>query len=188
MTTTAQLAAARERRRAAFAYSRKQAPAPLAHGQGFVPLPVRVVEPIVVSEPQAETSDIYGQIQMFRRFIEFVVWLADEAEEAAMTGAFAKRITIARIQEETSAYFKVGIKDLKGPRRYRQLVYQRQVSMYLCKTMTEQSFPAIGQRFGGRDHTTVLHGYHKIAKLLEQGDENVSFDVHALTVAIENGW
>ena len=187
MTTTAQLAAERERRRAAFAYARQHAPAPSMNGQGFKPLPVRV-QPVVIEAPKPPSSDFYGQFQMARRFIEFVVWLADEADKAAKTGTYVKRITIARIQEATSAYFKMGSNDLKSVSRRHWIVYPRQVAMYLCRTMTTQSYPEIGRRFGGRDHTTAIHAVRKVGQLVSEGNATAIKDVAAIKRLIENGW
>ena len=66
------------------------------------------------------------------------------------------------ILNHTSAYFDVSMDDLLGPNRSQMLVQARQISMYLCREMTDLSLPKIGQLFGGRDHTTVMHAYRKI--------------------------
>ena len=60
--------------------------------------------------------------------------------------------------------------DLTSAKRGRQVVYARQVAMYLCRELTDLSLPAIGQRFGGRDHTTVLHAYRQVRTRLLTDD------------------
>jgi len=71
-------------------------------------------------------------------------------------------ITAAAIMGQTSAYFSVTLEDLCGTSRSRTLVTARQIAMYLCRELTELSLPKIGQHFGGRDHTTVMHAERKI--------------------------
>lgn len=73
-------------------------------------------------------------------------------------------ITIERIQEKVAAYFGLRIEDLKAKKRTRSLAFPRQIAMYLCRELTDFSFPNIGEAFGGRDHTTVMHAYEKISK------------------------
>jgi chromosomal replication initiator protein len=70
------------------------------------------------------------------------------------------------IQHRTSAVLGLQPTDLVSPKRGRQVVYARQVAMYLCRELTDHSLPAIAQRFGGRDHTTVLHAHRKIQREL----------------------
>ncbi|MGA8211042.1 MAG: chromosomal replication initiator protein DnaA, partial [Nocardioidaceae bacterium] len=77
-------------------------------------------------------------------------------------------ITAALIIAQTAAYFGLTIDDLCGPSRSRVLVTGRQISMYLCRELTELSLPKIGQQFGGRDHTTVMHADKKIRQLLAE--------------------
>ena len=71
-------------------------------------------------------------------------------------------ITVEAIMQQTAAYFGVSMDDLTGASRSRTLVTARQIAMYLCRELTEMSLPRIGQSFGGRDHTTVMHADRKI--------------------------
>jgi len=71
-------------------------------------------------------------------------------------------ITSATIMAQTAAYFSVSLEDLCGPSRSRTLSNARQIAMYLCRELTDLSLPKIGQLFGGRDHTTVIHADRKI--------------------------
>jgi len=68
----------------------------------------------------------------------------------------------------TAEYFGISMEDLCGSSRSRTLVTARQVAMYLCRELTDLSLPKIGQHFGGRDHTTVIHGYRKIEALMKE--------------------
>jgi chromosomal replication initiator protein len=70
--------------------------------------------------------------------------------------------------EHTSEYFGVSVDDLVGQSRSRVLVNARQVAMYLCRELTELSLPRIGQAFGGRDHTTVMHADRKIRQQMAE--------------------
>ncbi|MCE7885406.1 MAG: chromosomal replication initiator DnaA, partial [Actinobacteria bacterium ATB1] len=69
---------------------------------------------------------------------------------------------------ETAAAYDVTMEDLIGPSRRRPLVVARQVAMYLHRELTDLSLPRIGEIFGGRDHTTVLHAQRKIEELMHQ--------------------
>ncbi|MBB4778989.1 chromosomal replication initiator protein DnaA [Actinomadura catellatispora] len=77
-------------------------------------------------------------------------------------------ITAAMIMAQTVEYFGTTIEDLCGPSRSRMLVTARQIAMYLCRELTELSLPKIGQQFGGRDHTTVMHAERKIRSLMAE--------------------
>lgn len=77
-------------------------------------------------------------------------------------------ITIATIMAQTAAYFGLSIDDLCGGSRSRVLVTARQIAMYLARELTDLSLPKIGQQFGGRDHTTVMHAERKIRSLMAE--------------------
>jgi len=77
-------------------------------------------------------------------------------------------ITAPTIMAQTAAYFSLTIDDLCGTSRSRVLVNARQIAMYLCRELTELSLPKIGQTFGGRDHTTVMHADRKIRQLMAE--------------------
>lgn len=72
-------------------------------------------------------------------------------------------ITIPLIQQKVAGFYGIRVEDLKSKRRTRTVAFPRQVAMYICREMTENSLPQIGEQFGGRDHTTVLHAYEKIS-------------------------
>lgn len=80
-------------------------------------------------------------------------------------------IKISRIQEIVANYFQVSVDDLKGKKRVKQIVVPRQIAMYLSRELTDASLPRIGQEFGGKDHTTVMHANNKIKKQLKTDAE-----------------
>ena len=77
-------------------------------------------------------------------------------------------ITASTIMGQTASYFGLSIDDLCGTSRSRVLVTARQIAMYLCRELTDLSLPKIGQQFGGRDHTTVMHADKKIRNEIAQ--------------------
>ena len=78
-----------------------------------------------------------------------------------------KLVTIDNIQKTVAEYFKMRVSDLHSKRRNRQITRPRQIAMALAKELTRMSLPEIGDAFGGRDHTTVLHAQRKIGELLK---------------------
>ncbi len=80
-------------------------------------------------------------------------------------------ITIPLIQEIVSSYYKISVADLKGPKKPKNIAYPRQIAMYLSRKLLDSSLPRIGEFFGGRDHTTVIHACTKIEKELEKDKE-----------------
>ena len=80
----------------------------------------------------------------------------------------SSEVTAATIMAQTASYFSLTIDDLCGTSRSRVLVNARQIAMYLCRELTELSLPKIGQTFGGRDHTTVMHADRKIRQLMAE--------------------
>ncbi|WP_051631241.1 chromosomal replication initiator protein DnaA [Afifella pfennigii] len=90
-----------------------------------------------------------------------------------------KRIRIEDIQKVVARHYNVSRQDLVSARRTRTVVKPRQIAMYLAKTMTPRSFPEIGKRFGGRDHTTVLHAVRKIEGMVG-ADQKLSDEIELL--------
>src|SRR5213078_1326013 len=78
------------------------------------------------------------------------------------------RVTIEGIQETVSDRFGLSLAELCGDKRSQNIVYPRQVAMYLSRELTDSSLPKIGREFGGRDHTTVIHATSKIARLMKE--------------------
>jgi chromosomal replication initiator protein len=74
-------------------------------------------------------------------------------------------LTVELIQRDVAAYFDVKLHELKGQRRHRAVAHPRMVAMYLTRKLTNMSYPEIGSRFGGKDHSTVISAVRKIERL-----------------------
>ena len=95
-----------------------------------------------------------------------------------------RRVTIEEIQKRVSAHFNVRIADMHSARRARAVARPRQVAMYLSKQLTSRSLPEIGRKFGGRDHTTVMHAVRKVEEL-KATDSSFAEDVELLRRMLE---
>jgi len=76
-------------------------------------------------------------------------------------------VTLDAIQEVVAARFHIKVSEMKSKRRTKALVYPRQMAMYLCREITQQSYPEIARHFGGKDHTTIMHACRQIEKAKE---------------------
>lgn len=99
--------------------------------------------------------------------------LAEEALKDILPQNNKKIVTIQIIQQVVAKYFNLKVEDLKARKRTRAISFPRQIAMYLCREMTDASLPKIGEEFGGRDHTTVIHAYDKISNNLKE-DPNLN--------------
>ncbi|MBW4962606.1 chromosomal replication initiator protein DnaA [Sulfitobacter sp. CW3] len=98
--------------------------------------------------------------------------------------ASERKISIEEIQRKVSDHYNIRLSDMVGPKRLRSYARPRQVAMYLSKKLTSRSLPEIGRRFGGRDHTTVMHGVKRIEEL-KQSDGQIAEDLELLRRALE---
>ncbi|MGS0763050.1 chromosomal replication initiator protein DnaA [Syntrophomonas curvata] len=96
---------------------------------------------------------------------------ASEALKDILPPPRPKKITIESIQKTVSKYYGLEVSELLSKKRNKQLVYPRQIAMYLCRRLTDASYPQIGEQFGGRDHTTVIHANEKVERDLENDGE-----------------
>ena len=96
-----------------------------------------------------------------------------------------KKITIEEIQKKVADHYNIRLTDMHSPRRSRSVARPRQVAMYLAKFITSRSLPEIGRKFGGRDHTTVMHAVKKIEEL-KQEDTNFNEDIELLKRLIDS--
>jgi chromosomal replication initiator protein len=110
--------------------------------------------------------------------------LAREVLKDVFPGGEAPEVSIRRIQDLVAERFSLDLAELTGDRRSQNIVYPRQVAMYLSRELTDSSLPKIGKEFGGRDHTTVIHATSKIARLIRE-DRSVYNLVQELTARIK---
>jgi chromosomal replication initiator protein len=113
------------------------------------------------------------------------VELAQDVLQDVFPQGDSGQVSIERIQELVSSRFSLTRKQLCGDRRSQNIVYPRQVAMYLSRELTDASLPKIGREFGGRDHTTVIHATSKIARLIKE-DRSVYNLVQELTARIKH--
>lgn len=114
---------------------------------------------------------------------DITVDLAAEALKDIISGRQNKQITVELIQEVVSNYYSLRMEDFKSARRTRNVAFPRQIAMYLARKITDLSLPKIGEEFGGRDHTTVIHAYEKISQALKT-DEQLQNAVKEITKRI----
>lgn len=112
--------------------------------------------------------------------------LAEMVLRDLLTNQHGPTITTRIIMEQTAEFFDITLEELCSKARTNPLVHARQISMYLCRDLTDDSLPTIGKHFGGRDHTTVMHAQKKIAKEMAARPE-VYDQVTRLTGLIKNG-
>jgi chromosomal replication initiator protein len=112
------------------------------------------------------------------------VELAQEVLKDVFPQGELPEVSVESIQEVVVDRFGMSMQELVGDRRSQSIVYPRQVAMYLCRELTDSSLPKIGKKFGGRDHTTVIHATSKIAKLIQE-DRSVYNLVQELTARIK---
>ena len=95
-----------------------------------------------------------------------------------------RKVTVEEIQRKVSEHYNIRLSDMIGPKRVRNYARPRQIAMYLAKQMTSRSLPEIGRRFGGRDHTTVMHGVKRIEEL-KALDSQIADDLELLRRALQ---
>jgi len=110
---------------------------------------------------------------------ELTVQLASEILADTIKSTKPRQITPEIIIAHTAELFGLDVEQVKGRSRTRNLVHARQVAMYVCRELTDLSYPQIGREFGDRDHTTVIHAYEKVANLMQEKQETYD-DVTAL--------
>ncbi|MBN8292315.1 chromosomal replication initiator protein DnaA [Rhodobacter sp. NTK016B] len=96
-----------------------------------------------------------------------------------------RKVTVEEIQRKVADHYNIRLSDMIGPKRLRTIARPRQIAMYLAKHMTTRSLPEIGRRFGGRDHTTILHGVRKVEEL-RGTDSQLAEDLDLLRRLLES--
>src|SRR5215510_5462492 len=112
------------------------------------------------------------------------VELAENVLQDVFPQGEVQQVSIERIQELVSDRFGLSLDELCGDKRSQNIVYPRQVAMYLSRELTDSSLPKIGKQFGGRDHTTVIHATSKIARMIRE-DRSVYNLVQELTARVK---
>jgi len=95
-----------------------------------------------------------------------------------------RRVSIEEIQKRVAEFYRIKVSEMQSDRRARQVARPRQIAMYLSKQLTSRSLPEIGRKFGGRDHSTVLHGCRKVEELMRT-DANFAEDIDLLRRTLE---
>ncbi|MEN6565133.1 MAG: chromosomal replication initiator protein DnaA [Veillonellales bacterium] len=111
--------------------------------------------------------------------------LATEALKDIFPNGRPKQITMELIQEIVGSHFKIKIDELLAKKRTRNVAFPRQIAMYLCRELTDTSLPRIGEMFGGRDHTTVIHAHDKISRERKE-DNKLNNTINELIKKIES--
>ena len=98
--------------------------------------------------------------------------------------AYDRRVTVEEIQRKVAEHYNIRLSDMLSPRRARAIARPRQIAMFLSKELTDRSLPEIGRKFGGRDHTTIMHGVKRVAQLCDE-DAAIREDVSVLKRTLE---
>ena len=94
--------------------------------------------------------------------LEINLDVAIDALKDEISVGIVEKDDVHRIQKIVSEYFQISVEDIRSKKRSSNISFPRQIAMYLCRTMTSESFPKIGTEFGGKDHSTVMHSVEKI--------------------------
>ncbi|WP_408015698.1 chromosomal replication initiator protein DnaA [Rhizobium alarense] len=145
-------------------------------------IPVEILSHVArnITASGRELEGAFNQL-LFRRTFEPLLTIerVDELLGHLVAAGEPRRVRIEDIQRIVAKHYNISRQELVSNRRTRVVVKPRQVAMYLSKTLTPRSFPEIGRRFGGRDHTTVLHAVRKIEELIA-GDTKLSHEIELL--------
>lgn len=144
----------------------------IAHQETGDDVPIEVIEYIAnindsdVRQLEGAITRVFAYALMMNHGIVTLDIAVDALKDKISERSVYKN-DIHRIQRIVCEYFKIDIEDLKGKKRSKDINYQRQIAIYLCRIITNESFPKMGTYFGGRDHSTIISAYQKIQKDLE---------------------
>ena len=130
----------------------------------------------IASRVTTNIRELYGALTRVVSYAavrnsEVTLDLAKDALKDILPRAYTMPITIEAVQSEVARQFGCHVNDLRGDKRNQDIAYARQIAMYICRDLTDNSLPHIGDRFGGRHHTTVLYAVSKIDRLLKDGHD-----------------
>ena len=144
----------------------------IAHQEAAEDIPIGVIEYIAnindsdVRQLEGAITRVFAYALMMNHGV-VTLDIAIEALKDKISERSVYKNDIHRIQRLVCEYFKIDIEDLKGKKRSKDINYQRQIAIYLCRIMTNESYPKMGTYFGGRDHSTIISKYQKIEKDLK---------------------
>lgn len=135
-----------------------------------VVLPETVLERIADLEDASprEMIGVFTKLATYADLTKKPVTLETAEEAVGLRAGPGVKTSIEDIQRKTAEFYKLDVKDFHSPQRARRVARPRQVAMYLSRKLTTRSLPEIGRRFGGRDHTTVLHACRRIEALIDE--------------------
>ncbi len=148
----------------------------IAHQESAKDVPIEVIEYIAnnfasdVRQLEGAITRVFAYALMMNRGVVDLD-TAIEALKDQLADRSVYKNDVHRIQTVVCDYFKITIDDIKGKKRSQNINYPRQVAIYLCRTLANESFPKIGTHFGGRDHSTIMSSYRKIDRDLKTNDQ-----------------
>ena len=148
----------------------------IAHQESAKDVPDEVIEYIAnnfasdVRKLEGAITRVFAYALMMNKGIVDLDTAVDALKDQ-LTDRSVYKNDINRIQTVVCDYFKIDLDDMKGKKRSQNINYPRQVAIYLCRTMANESFPKIGTHFGGRDHSTIMSSYNKIERDLKNNEQ-----------------
>jgi chromosomal replication initiator protein len=115
---------------------------------------------------------------------EISIDLTNEALKDIISSSVPKKITIKDIKEVVADYYNIRIEEFNSKKRTKAIAFPRQVAMYLSRDLTDLSLPKVGEEFGGRDHSTVIHAVEKITQEMKE-DINFKNTINSLIKKIQ---
>lgn len=148
----------------------------ISHQESAKDIPIEVIEYIAnnfasdVRQLEGAITRVFAYALMMNKGTVDLDTAVDALKDQ-LTDRSVYKNDVHRIQTVVCDYFKITIDDIKGKKRSQNINYPRQVAIYLCRTMANESFPKIGTHFGGRDHSTIMSSYRKIEKDLKTNEQ-----------------
>ena len=148
----------------------------IAHQESAEDVPQDVIEYIAnnfdsdIRQLEGAITRVFAYSLMMNRGV-VTLPIAVESLKDQLSDQSVYKNDVHRIQRVVCDYFKIDIDDLKGKKRNKNINYPRQIAIYLCRVMTDESFPKLGTYFGGRDHSTIINAYQKIENDLKTNDQ-----------------
>ncbi|MGN1342301.1 MAG: chromosomal replication initiator protein DnaA [Bacilli bacterium] len=148
----------------------------ISHQEAAEDIPIDVIEYIAnindsdVRQLEGAITRVFAYALMMNKGI-VTLDVAIDALKDKISDRSVYKNDVHRIQRIVCEYFKIDIEDLKGKKRSKDINYPRQIAIYLCRLMTNESFPKLGTYFGGRDHSTIISAYQKIEKDLKLSNQ-----------------